>query len=114
MFFPRCTSRRSPVPSHLASPNSHRRRPASWTAAGSEPGPGIDSPCPRTLTLLGRVRYTTAVAAFSPGNRLIAAIDTPNRAEADALVTRLGGVADWIKLGLELFCSEGPAIVEHH
>jgi len=46
-----------------------------------------------------------------PGNRLIAALDAPNRAEADALMARLDGVPSWVKLGLELFCAEGPAIV---
>ena len=45
------------------------------------------------------------------GNRLIAALDAPSRAEADALVERLGGVPSWYKLGLELFCAEGPSIV---
>lgn len=49
--------------------------------------------------------------SFDPGNRLIAAIDAPGRAEADALIARLAGVPGWIKLGLELFCAEGPAIV---
>ena len=49
--------------------------------------------------------------SFDPGNRLIAAIDTPGRAEADQLIEQLGGVPGWIKLGLELFCAEGPAIV---
>lgn len=49
--------------------------------------------------------------AFSVGNRLIAALDAPNRAEADALVQRLGGVPSWVKIGLELFCAEGPGIV---
>jgi orotidine-5'-phosphate decarboxylase len=48
---------------------------------------------------------------FDAGNRLIAAIDTPARAEADALIARLGGVPSWLKLGLELFCAEGPGIV---
>lgn len=48
------------------------------------------------------------------GNRLIAAIDAPNRAEADALIARLGGVPSWVKLGLELFCAEGPSIVADH
>ncbi len=48
------------------------------------------------------------------GNRLIAALDAPNRAEADALVAKLGGVPSWIKLGLELFCAEGPSIVADH
>jgi orotidine-5'-phosphate decarboxylase len=49
--------------------------------------------------------------SFDPGNRLIAAIDAPGRAEADALIAKLAGVPGWIKLGLELFCAEGPAIV---
>ena len=49
--------------------------------------------------------------AFSVGNRLIAALDTPTRADADALVAKLAGVPSWIKIGLELFCAEGPEIV---
>ncbi len=48
---------------------------------------------------------------FDPGNRLIAAIDVPNRGAADALVERIAGAASWIKLGLELFISEGPTVV---
>ena len=51
---------------------------------------------------------------FDPGNRLIAALDVSTRAEADALVARLAGEASWIKIGLELFCGEGPAIVRDH
>lgn len=49
--------------------------------------------------------------SFSVGNRLIAAIDAPTRLEAADLVDRLGGQASWIKLGLELFCAEGPSVV---
>ncbi|HEY3807901.1 MAG TPA: orotidine-5'-phosphate decarboxylase [Kofleriaceae bacterium] len=49
--------------------------------------------------------------AFSVGNRLIAALDAPNRAAATELVGRLGGVPSWVKLGLELFCAEGPELV---
>ena len=48
------------------------------------------------------------------GNRLIAALDTPTRADAAVLVERLGGVPSWIKIGLELFCAEGPSIVSEH
>ena len=48
---------------------------------------------------------------FSVGNRLIAALDTPTRAAADALVGQLDGVPSWVKIGLELFCAEGPSIV---
>jgi orotidine-5'-phosphate decarboxylase len=49
--------------------------------------------------------------AFTVGNRLIAALDTPSRAEADTLIERLEGVPSWVKIGLELFCAEGPSIV---
>jgi orotidine-5'-phosphate decarboxylase len=51
------------------------------------------------------------MSTFSVGNRLIAAIDAPDRAQAEALVGKLGGVPSWIKLGLELFCAEGPSVV---
>ena len=51
---------------------------------------------------------------FSVGNRLIAALDTPNRAAADALVGQLDGVPSWVKIGLELFCAEGPRIVSDY
>jgi orotidine-5'-phosphate decarboxylase len=51
---------------------------------------------------------------LSVGNRLIAALDTPSGADADALVARLAGVPSWWKLGLELFCAEGPALVERY
>ncbi|HTR52900.1 MAG TPA: orotidine-5'-phosphate decarboxylase, partial [Kofleriaceae bacterium] len=52
--------------------------------------------------------------AFTAGNRLIAALDVASRAEADGLIARLGGVPSWLKIGLELFCAEGPAIVRDH
>jgi orotidine-5'-phosphate decarboxylase len=52
--------------------------------------------------------------SFSVGNRLIAAVDTPSRSEADALVQRLAAVPSWIKIGLELFCAEGPTIVRDY
>ena len=51
---------------------------------------------------------------LTAGNRLIAALDAPNRADADALVERLGGVPSWVKIGLELFCAEGPQIVRDY
>jgi orotidine-5'-phosphate decarboxylase len=52
--------------------------------------------------------------AFSVGNRLIAALDTPTRADADAFVDKLAGEPSWVKIGLELFCSEGPSIVRDY
>ena len=42
---------------------------------------------------------------FAVGNRLIAALDVPDRAAADTFVLRLGGVPSWIKIGLELSSS---------
>ena len=48
---------------------------------------------------------------FSVGNRLIAALDVSTRDDAHTLVSRLGGVPSWVKIGLELFCAEGPSIV---
>jgi orotidine-5'-phosphate decarboxylase len=52
--------------------------------------------------------------AFSIGNRLIAALDVASRTEADAFVGKLDGVPTWVKIGLELFCGEGPAIVRDY
>jgi len=52
--------------------------------------------------------------SFSVGNRLIAALDAPSWRDADVMLDRLGGIPSWIKLGLELFCAEGPAIVSSY
>jgi len=54
------------------------------------------------------------VTAFDPGNRLIAALDVEDRAQADALVARLGGAASWLKIGLELFIAAGPELVRDY
>ncbi len=54
------------------------------------------------------------MTAFDPGNRLIAALDVDDRARADALVDRLGGAADWLKIGLELFVATGPEVVRDY
>jgi orotidine-5'-phosphate decarboxylase len=53
-------------------------------------------------------------APFDPGNRVIAALDVPTRAAADDLVGRLAGAASWLKIGLELFCAAGPAVVSDY
>ncbi len=47
-----------------------------------------------------------------PRDRLIVALDFPSAAQALALVDSLEGRARWFKVGLELFLSAGPAIVE--
>lgn len=49
--------------------------------------------------------------SFDPGNRLIAAIDVPDRARAETLAERIGDAASFYKLGLELFCADGPQLV---
>ena len=43
--------------------------------------------------------------------RAIIALDVPNLAEADALLTRVGSGADFVKIGSELFTAAGPEIV---
>jgi orotidine-5'-phosphate decarboxylase len=52
--------------------------------------------------------------SFDPGNRLITAVDVPDRSAADALVERLGGASSWVKVGLELFIAEGPGLVRDY
>ncbi len=56
----------------------------------------------------------SSAGSFDLGNRLIAALDAPTRIQADALVARLAGVPSWVKIGLELFCAEGPSIVRDY
>jgi orotidine-5'-phosphate decarboxylase len=55
--------------------------------------------------------FSVDTAPLAVGNRLIAALDAPGRKEADALIERLGGVPSWVKVGLELFCAEGPTLI---
>ena len=43
--------------------------------------------------------------------RAIVALDVGSAAEAAALTARLGAACDFVKIGLELFVAEGPAIV---
>jgi orotidine-5'-phosphate decarboxylase len=51
------------------------------------------------------------MSEFEPGNRLISAIDVPSAVLARALIERLDGVPSFIKIGLELYVAEGPALV---
>lgn len=51
------------------------------------------------------------MSGFDPGNRVIAALDVPDLASASELAARIGDGASWVKVGLELFVAEGPAVV---
>jgi orotidine-5'-phosphate decarboxylase len=48
------------------------------------------------------------------GNRLVVALDVPDRGAADALVSAVGDAADWVKIGLELFIAAGPDLVRDY
>ncbi len=44
-------------------------------------------------------------------NRLMVALDVPESARALAMRERIGDTAGWLKVGLQLFVAEGPALV---
>lgn len=46
-----------------------------------------------------------------PVDRLVVALDVSNALEAQVLARRLAGRVGLLKVGLELFCAEGPALV---
>jgi orotidine-5'-phosphate decarboxylase len=50
--------------------------------------------------------------AMSPAERLIVALDVPSASEALRLAEILKGRVGMLKIGLELFCAEGPAFVK--
>lgn len=43
---------------------------------------------------------------------LILALDVPDRAAADTMLDRVGPDLKWVKLGLQLFVKEGPALLD--
>jgi orotidine-5'-phosphate decarboxylase len=47
-----------------------------------------------------------------PRERVIVALDVPDSRRALALVERLNGLIQWFKVGLELYVSEGNAVVD--
>ncbi|HWG21297.1 MAG TPA: orotidine-5'-phosphate decarboxylase [Terracidiphilus sp.] len=59
---------------------------------------------------------SAAKAANRPGadprERLIVALDVPDARAASLLVDRLDDTCAWFKVGLELFVSAGPAVIE--
>lgn len=52
------------------------------------------------------------ISPKSPEERLIVAMDVPDRASAVQLMDALEETARWMKIGLQLFTAEGPSIVE--
>jgi len=50
--------------------------------------------------------------AMSPADRLVVALDVPSASEALRLAEILKGRVGMLKIGLELFCAEGPAFVK--
>jgi orotidine-5'-phosphate decarboxylase len=52
-----------------------------------------------------------AVPTLTPRERLVVALDVPTGREALALAARLAGRVGMLKVGLELFCAEGPGFV---
>ena len=46
--------------------------------------------------------------------RLIVALDLPERSQADALATSLQAAVRWYKIGLELYSAEGPSLVRDY
>lgn len=49
---------------------------------------------------------------LSKNCELILALDVPTRKEASAILDKIGGSLDWVKIGLQLFTMYGPSIVE--
>ncbi len=49
---------------------------------------------------------------MNASGRVCIALDYPRGAEAVAMAQRLAGRAGWMKVGLEVFVAEGPALVE--
>ncbi len=48
---------------------------------------------------------------MSAKQRIVAALDVPGASEAEALAEELSGEVGFLKIGLELFCAEGPPLV---
>lgn len=57
-------------------------------------------------------RLMPTPASLAPRDRLIVALDVPDAPSALALADRLENTCLWLKVGLELFVSAGPAVLE--
>jgi len=55
---------------------------------------------------------SSPASILTPRERLVVALDVPTAREALAMADRLAGRVGMLKVGLELFCAEGPAFVD--
>jgi orotidine-5'-phosphate decarboxylase len=53
-----------------------------------------------------------AASRLDPRDRLIVALDLPSAEAAIGMVDRLQGTCHWFKVGLELYCATGNAVIE--
>lgn len=53
-----------------------------------------------------------ALVSAPPTCDVILALDVPSRTEAEAFLDRIGGDLRWVKIGLQMFVSEGPDIID--
>lgn len=63
------------------------------------------------LRIIRESSLNAASSPLTPRERLVVALDLPTAAEALAMAERLAGRVGMLKVGLELFCAEGPAFV---
>src|ERR1035438_9118802 len=57
------------------------------------------------------VSLPASALTLTARERLVVALDVPTAKEALAMADRLSGRVGMLKVGLELFCAEGPAFV---
>ena len=70
-------------------------------------------PIPERLNpAFGNLRSAPAARIDSARERLIVALDVQDAAGALELVSQLENTCQWFKVGLELFVSAGPAVLE--
>ncbi len=63
------------------------------------------------LRIIRESSLNSAPSPLTPRDRLVVALDLPTAGEALAMAERLAGRVGMLKVGLELFCAEGPAFV---
>ncbi|MCS7008718.1 MAG: orotidine-5'-phosphate decarboxylase [Chthoniobacterales bacterium] len=49
--------------------------------------------------------------ALAVKEKIILALDVPNRRQAGEILCKFHGQISWVKIGLQLFCAEGPKVV---